>query len=376
MRRYIPALLVPVLLVGCGAHGSDQTGGAKVQIDERSITLPEPKDAIPVYEVTLDEPLSDSRADSIEKVQGVEVVTQLTSKTLPVDAGGERVRLEVAAVEPILFRSVTPPTTRAADFVWISLILGRSAPTFDAAKKLGVEGGGSLTIGTTPFDIGAIADNGEPNIADVLVQNGAADELGLGPARTLIVGAGTGASVDAIGKALRDRLPGAKLHRLVEEETAPVPEESAPTPMGQVTGGTIGTMTFQILKNGFIRPDPSWVEANIVQGEVPILGFVTCHRFLFPRLAGAMGQIDELGLADLINPGQYGGCYVPRFIDRDPSKPLSMHAFGLAVDLNVKDNPLGSAGNMDPRVVEIFEDWGFEWGGLWDRPDPMHFELR
>ena len=375
MRRSIPALLVVVLLVGCGAH-ENQASTAKVQIDERSITLPESKDAIPVFEVSLDEPLSDARVDSLRQVAGVEVVTQLTSKELAVDAGGKRVQLEVAAVEPILFRSVTPPTTRAADFVWISLILGRAAPTFDAAKKLGVEDGGSLTIGTTPFDIGAIADNGVPNFADVLVQNGAADELGLGPARTLIVGAGTGASVDAIGKAIKKRLPGAKVHRLVEEETAPVPEESAPTPMGQVTGGTIGTMTFQILKNGFIRPDPSWVEANIVQGEVPILGFVTCHRFLFPRLAGAMDQIEELGLADLIEPRQYGGCYVPRFIDRDPSKPLSMHAFGLAVDLNVKDNPLGSAGNMDPRVVEVFDDWGFEWGGFWDRPDPMHFELR
>jgi hypothetical protein len=375
MRRSIPALLVVVLLVGCGAH-ENQANTAKVQIDERSITLPESKDAIPVYEVSLDEPLGDARVDSLRKVAGVEVVTQLTSKELAVDSGGKRVQLEVAAVEPILFRSVTPPTTRAADFVWISLILGRSAPTFDAAKKLGVEDGGSLTIGTTPFDIGAIADNGVPNFADVLVQNGAADELGLGPPRTLIVGAGTGASVDAIGKAIRDRLPNAKVHRLVEEEAAPVPEESAPTPMGQVTGGTIGTMTFQILKNGFIRPDPSWVEANIVQGEVPILGFVTCHRFLFPRLAGAMDQIEELGLADLINPRQYGGCYVPRFIDRDPSKPLSMHAFGLAVDLNVRDNPLGSAGNMDPRVVEVFDDWGFEWGGFWDRPDPMHFELR
>jgi hypothetical protein len=375
MRRSIPAVLVVVLLVGCGAH-ENQAGTAKVQIDERSITLPRSKDAIPVYEVSLDEPLGEARADSLGKIAGVEIVTQLASKELTVDAGRKRAQLEVAAVEPILFRSVTPPSTRSADFVWISLILGRSAPTFDAAKKLGIEDGGSLTIGTTPFDIGAIADNGVPNFADVLVQNGAADELGLGPARTLIVGAGTGASVDAIGKAIRDRLPDAKVRRLVEEETAPVPEESAPTPMGQVTGGTIGTMTFQILKNGFIRPDPSWVEANIVQGEVPILGFVTCHRFLFPRLAGAMDQIEELGLADLINPRQYGGCYVPRFIDRDPSKPLSMHAFGLAVDLNVQDNPLGSAGNMDPRVVEVFDDWGFEWGGFWDRPDPMHFELR
>jgi hypothetical protein len=30
---------------------------------------------------------------------------------------------------------------------------------------------------------------------------------------------------------------------------------------------------------------------------------------------------------------------------------------------------------MDPRIVKIFEKWGFVWGGYWDRPDPMHFEL-
>jgi hypothetical protein len=23
----------------------------------------------------------------------------------------------------------------------------------------------------------------------------------------------------------------------------------------------------------------------------------------------------------------------------------------------------------------VFEKWGFEWGGRWSRPDPMHFEL-
>ena len=63
------------------------------------------------------------------------------------------------------------------------------------------------------------------------------------------------------------------------------------------------------------------------------------------------------------------------FIDRDPPRALSMHAFGLAVDLNVTSNQLGTEGDMDPRVVEIFERWGFAWGGRWSRPDPMHFEL-
>jgi hypothetical protein len=96
---------------------------------------------------------------------------------------------------------------------------------------------------------------------------------------------------------------------------------------------------------------------------------------LFPQLAAALSEIEEEGLAKNINPGDYGGCYVPRFIGRDPRRGLSFHAFGLAVDLNVEGNYYGTRGNMDPRVVEIFEKWGFEWGGRWSTPDPMHFQL-
>ena len=38
-------------------------------------------------------------------------------------------------------------------------------------------------------------------------------------------------------------------------------------------------------------------------------------------------------------------------------------------------NQVGTAGTIDPRVVRIFESWGFAWGGRWSVPDPMHFEL-
>jgi hypothetical protein len=134
-------------------------------------------------------------------------------------------------------------------------------------------------------------------------------------------------------------------------------------------------MGFRILKTGFIEPDPAWVAANIARGTVPILGTVTCHRILFPQLGAALHEIESRRLAHLINVRDYGGCYVPRFVDRNPTKPLSMHAFGLAVDLNVSENYLGTRGHMNPRIVSIFERWGFAWGGYWGRPDPMHFEL-
>jgi hypothetical protein len=52
----------------------------------------------------------------------------------------------------------------------------------------------------------------------------------------------------------------------------------------------------------------------------------------------------------------------------------SNHAFGLAVDINALANPLGTSGDMPEDVVRQWEAEGGEWGGDWERPDPMHFE--
>ena len=54
------------------------------------------------------------------------------------------------------------------------------------------------------------------------------------------------------------------------------------------------------------------------------------------------------------------------------STPYLTQASGkrsIAIDINTKSG-------YPPRVVEIFNDWGFAWGGTWTSPDEMHFELR
>ena len=128
-----------------------------------------------------------------------------------------------------------------------------------------------------------------------------------------------------------------------------------------------------MLGGGRIAPDPAWVARSIATEPVPILGTVTCHVAIFPQLRAAFEEIVSRGLADKIIPGQYAGCYYPRFIAG--STTLSNHSFGLALDMNVPGNQRGTVGEMDREVVAIFKKWGFAWGGDWGYTDPMHFEL-
>jgi peptidoglycan LD-endopeptidase CwlK len=72
------------------------------------------------------------------------------------------------------------------------------------------------------------------------------------------------------------------------------------------------------------------------------------------------------------------------------TKRLSMHSFGMTIDINVKQSHYWqwdckcanedaklSYKNLIPRkIVEVFEKHGFIWGGKWYHYDTMHFEYR
>ncbi len=65
---------------------------------------------------------------------------------------------------------------------------------------------------------------------------------------------------------------------------------------------------------------------------------------------------------------------------------LSMHSFGIAIDINVKksnywlwdkeQNNYGYKNKIPLEIVKIFEKHGFIWGGRWHEYDTMHFEYR
>ena len=123
----------------------------------------------------------------------------------------------------------------------------------------------------------------------------------------------------------------------------------------------------------WITTEPSWREKNIQVKRMPILGNTRCHRLMWGPLEGALNQIVDEGLANTLSVEDFkksGGCYAPRRINRfDAGGSISRHAWGIAIDINTNSS-------YHPRVVEIFNSWGFAWGGTWTSPDEMHFELR
>jgi hypothetical protein len=99
-----------------------------------------------------------------------------------------------------------------------------------------------------------------------------------------------------------------------------------------------------------------------------------CHRLLVPVFQAVFQAIKDAGLSD--KAAHFSGIYAQRGIRAFPQHP-SLHCWGVAIDLNAEDNPLGATkSKQDPRMVGIFKDHGFMWGfEFHNRKDPMHFQF-
>lgn len=103
---------------------------------------------------------------------------------------------------------------------------------------------------------------------------------------------------------------------------------------------------------------------------------LSVRREVAPLFAGFIMQIVKGGY-DLTRVADDWG-YASRYIrGYEAQKILSNHAWGLAIDLNAQDHPLGQRNTGVPRfVVEAAYDHGLFWGGDYkNRPDEMHFEF-
>jgi hypothetical protein len=281
------------------------------------------------------------------------------------------------SVRPASYRRFSSEETAEMDAVWDAVARGELAVTHDMAQGLQLPLGGEAQVGpqerVAAVRVGAIATT-VPAV-DVVVNRPRGAQLGLPTDNALVVSV----EDDAEPSAVREGLAALLGRRFTVSDLAPRATSPGGVYAARLVGGSVasavGSFRYRWFADGSVAPDPAWVSANIRTEPVPILGSVTCHRVMLPQLRGALQEVLDAGLASSIDAADYGGCYVPRFIGRDPSRGLSLHTWGIAVDLNVATNQLGTPGAVDRRVVAILGRWGFSWGGAWRVPDPMHFEL-
>jgi hypothetical protein len=302
----------------------------------------------------------------LEGATDVAVVRELTAAVTNVE--DEEHELEVLAVDPVSFRPFTPDVTAQSRAVWERLDDGDVLVRHDVAHELGLELGETIRLqgdaGSTSVRIGALAANGAPPFADLVVPFEVAANLGSPGVNAVLVAA------EDDPEALVD---GLEEFGEVELRRPPEPEQSTSRPTDSAV--ELEPFTYTSRGDGTIAIHGDWVQRNIVQVDIPGMGTTRCHRAMVPQLHAALQQIADEGLYDHFKPEQFGGCWVPRHIMWSPDRGLSMHAWGLAIDFNVQDNWYGEEPQMHPRIVEIFERWGFRWGGHWSTPDGMHFEV-
>ncbi len=317
------------------------------------------------------EPLTTEQQQAITDASGVEGTEVIGLGSVAIQ---NRV-ITVAAIDPATYRRFTPQGSAQLEAVWDRVAGGELAVTPPLARLLSrvTDQDGYLRLGndiTAPMvHIGAVAEQA-PRVDAVVNQLWGAD-LGLPAGNAILVWTGE-TSPQSVRPAL-ERLAGPQSSvQILGPDLDITVQQTAFLTGGSVASG-VGSFSYRVVGGGRITPDPAWVRANIRTERVPILGSVTCHRLLFPQLRAALTEVVQRGLADRIHPLEYAGCYYPRFIAG--TTQLSLHAFGIALDLNVPGNQRGTVGQIDRDVVRIFQKWGFTWGGDWAWTDPMHFEM-
>ena len=311
---------------------------------------------------------------AISEIPGVTVAEPFSMGSFYV----EEQAVTYAAVDPETFRRLTPSGTAKEAAVW-DRVAGGEIAVQPALAKRAEQDGGYMRLGnesdSPKVHIGAYAEilapvGGKPPRIQAVLNYKYAEKLKMPTDNAVLIATGD-TTPTKVMPALK-KLVGKDAEIQLMAYSFDTTVQTAVLVGGSVAEA-VGSFSYSANPDGTVNPDPKWVAANIRTEEMPLIGRVTGHRVMLPQLRAALNEIAQRGLGAAIYT--YDGCYVPRFIAKTPSRGLSFHTFGTAIDLNARDNYRGIAGKMDRTVVTIFKKWGFAWGGDWNYTDPMHFEL-
>ena len=125
-----------------------------------------------------------------------------------------------------------------------------------------------------------------------------------------------------------------------------------------------------------------WHVPKMIQDEFKHIRFSAVGTIGFPKkiflnkdfqltLERALLYVINAGLANEMKT--WDGCFIIR--QKRGLSSLSIHSWGLAVDVNAFENQLNQTPKLSKEFVKCFTDAGMDWGGTWTRKDGMHFQL-
>lgn len=130
-----------------------------------------------------------------------------------------------------------------------------------------------------------------------------------------------------------------------------------------------GHIEYRDRERGWVTITNDFARKYIVRVELPIVGRKAVHFRLRDKFIAALREIDDAGLAQEI---KRFGTWACRHICNNPKKALSLHAYGIAVDINWKENPYGQRfSKIHPEVTAAFVRRGFRTIPR----DPMHYQF-
>ena len=360
---HVPRWLLAGVLAGALAFTAAACGGRD--------TTPVAANSAAILQVTMPGGVTSDVLAKVRAVPGVITATAVTVAPVWVQTpSGRAAELRVAEVQPTAFEGLAPMLIGTGNVAG-PLSDGAVVLSTDRRDSLGVRPGEQLIVrpahGHSARLSVASVDSAAAPFADGIVAFGRASWLAGVKPTLLFVGVDPNADQSRVAGALASKV-----------STGVSFAGPRPSLAGRSASRMFGSFTYIVHPNGTISMSPGWIAANIRWRTVPILGRVRCHRLMLPQLARALREIQLRHLAGLVDVNDFhaaGGCFVARTIMWDPKNPPSMHAWGLAIDINVRENPYGARPTQDPRLVAIFKHWGFRWGGDWGTPDGMHFEL-
>ncbi len=124
----------------------------------------------------------------------------------------------------------------------------------------------------------------------------------------------------------------------------------------------------EVWMKSLLIPDDWFINWKVLDTKHSVHS-IYCNIDIHAPLFNALKDIKAAGAGHHLHT--FNGCFNIRAVRG--STNVSSHAYGLGVDINAQEIPLGNSRRLPDVIVNAFRKYGFDYGGDWHgRKDGQH----